>query len=256
MHRLAVAALFLLFALCANAQNPSSDPFAVSLAQQSVAALTGGATITDVTINANVTSVLGTDYETGTATFKAKGPSESRVDLSLAASGIRSDVRSLANGAPSGAWNKNGAASTQYAGHNCWTDAAWFFPAFGALSQTGNSSFIFSYVGQELRGGVTTQHIHVYQYQQSSDVQRLSAMDFYLDPSSFLPLAVAFQLHSDEDMNINIPVEIDFANYQLVNGVQVPFHFQQQLNGSLTLDSTVTGVVFNTGLLDSAFLLP
>ena len=129
MHRLAVVAL-LLTSLCAHAQNPTpSDPSAIKLAQKSVAALTGGNPVSDITLNANLTSIISSDYETGTATFQAKGTSESRVDLNLSNSGTRSDVRNLASGVPSGVWEKNSATSTAYAGHNCYTDATWFFPA-------------------------------------------------------------------------------------------------------------------------------
>jgi hypothetical protein len=231
---------------------PISDPSAITLAQQSVAALTGGVTLSDVTLNANVTSILGPDYESGTAKFKAKGTTESRVDLSLG-SGLRSDARNVANSAPTGAWVKNRGNSTPYADHNCWTDAAWFFPALSSLTQTANPNFIFSYVGQEQNGGMSTQHIRVIQ---PGPFQSVSAMDFYLDPASYLPLSVAFNAHPDNDMNTNIPTEILFANYQTVGGIQVPFHFQRMFNGSMVLDVTVTTANFNTGLQDSLFTLP
>src|SRR5437016_3175072 len=103
MRRLAVALFLLVSVACAVAQvaqsTSLSDPLAVSLAQKSVAALTGGALVTDVTLNANVISILGSDNESGTGTFTAKGLRESRVDLSLSG-GTRSDVRNLANGGP------------------------------------------------------------------------------------------------------------------------------------------------------------
>ena len=90
--------------------------------------------IADVTLNTNVQSVLGSDSESGTATLSAKGTSESRVDLSVSG-GTRSDVRYLVSGYPAGAWSKNSAPSTPYSGQNCWTDAAWFFPALSSLTQ-------------------------------------------------------------------------------------------------------------------------
>jgi hypothetical protein len=253
MFRLAAVFFLFLSVVCAVGQNPpSSDPFAISLAQQSVAALTGSVSVADVTLNANVTSILGADYETGTGTFNAKGTSESRVDLSLA-NGTRSDVRNLTNSAPAGAWAKNGATSTAYADHNCWTDAVWFFPVLSSLTQTANPNFVFSYIGQEQHGGVTTQHIQVYQ---PGPFQSVSTMDFYLDPASYLPLSVAFNAHPDSDMNTNIPTEIWFANYQTVSGIQVPFSLQRMFNGGVVLDVTVTTAVFNTGLPDSLFTLP
>jgi len=235
------------------AQNPpASDQTALTLAAQAVAALTGGNSISDVTLSASVISVFGSAYDDGTGTFVAKGTGESRIDLSLSSSGTRSDVRNTANGTPAGAWAKNGGASTAYAAHNCWTDAAWFFPALSSLTQTTNSNFIFRYIGREQHGGVNTQHIQVYQLGQ---FQAVSTMDFYLDPTSYVPLSVAFNLHPDDDMSRNIPVEALFANYRPVNGFQVPFHFQETLNGSMVLDVTVTNATFNIGVSDGIFSL-
>jgi hypothetical protein len=256
MYRLAVAVSLLISVVCAVGQNsPSSDSFAVSLAQKSVAALTGGVPVADVTLNANVISIFGSDNESGTGTFQAKGIGESRVDLNLSG-GSRSDVRTLTNGAPGGGWKQNGGTSTAYANHNCWTDAAWFFPALSSLTQTANPNFIFKYVGQEQHAGIATQHIRVFQVgQQDSTLQRLSTTDFYLDANSSLPLAVASQAHADGDMNTNIASEVRFANYQAVSGIQVPFHLQRMLNGGVVLDVTVTNAAFNAGLSDSLFSL-
>jgi hypothetical protein len=254
--RLAIALSCLGFASLLSAQSASSvaanDPFAVTLVQQSLAALTGGATISDVTLNANVISILGSDYETGTATFEAKGWGESRVDLNLTG-GTHSDVRNLTNGLPAGAWQQNGGTTTQYPQYNCWTDAAWFFPALSSLAQTTNTKLVFTYIGQEQHAGVNAQHVRVSQ----TLSQGLPAVttDFYLDPNSFLPLAVAFNLHADNDMKRNVPNEIRFANYHAVNGVQVPFHFQRTINNSLVLNVNVTSATFNSNLADGIFSL-
>jgi len=234
---------------------PTSDPQALSLVQQSVGALTRGATISDVTLNANVTSILGSDYETGTGTFQAKGTAESRMNLSLSG-GTRSEVRNLTNGLPSGAWQINTGAVTAFAHHNCFTDAAWFFPALSSLVQNANSTFIFKYVGLEQHGGVNTQHVRVFQVAPNTLFQHLSKMDFFLDPASFLPLAIVAPVHPDLDASTDIPSEIRFANYQSVNGVLVPFHFQRLLNGGVVLDVNVTSATFNTGLSDRIFSLP
>jgi hypothetical protein len=258
MSRLSVTVLLFIFSICAVAQNVStSDPLAVSLAQKSVAALTGGVAVADVTLNANVISILGSDNETGTGTFTAKGLSESRMDLKLSG-GTVSEVRNIANGGPAGAWSKNGAASKPYAGHNTLTDAAWFFPALASITQVGNSSVVLKYIGQEIHGGVNTQHIQIFQVPAAGlpSVQRLSMTDIYLDAATFFPVAVAFKVHPDKDMNTDIPSEVLFANYQAINGVQIPFHFQRMLNGGVILDVTVTNAALNTGLLDSSFILP
>ena len=78
-------------------------------------------------------------------------------------------------------------------------------------------------------------------------------MDFYLDSTTSLPVAVAFKTHADDDMNIDIPIEIRFENYQSVSGVLVPFHIQQV--GSVNLDVVVTSVAINSGLSTTLFSL-
>ena len=259
MYRLIGLVLFSQFAIFTLAQStsqpvPTSDPQAVALAQKSMAALTGGTPITDVTISANVTSLLGSDNQTGTGTFQVKGVNESRIVLNLSETTV-TEVRSFGNGAPKGAWTKNGGTPIPQAGHNTITDSAWFFPALSCLTQFPSSSYVFKYVGQEQHNDANTQHIQVSLLSAVPNVARLSTTDFYLDPLSYLPVAVAFKTHPDEDMNRDIPVEILFANYQPVNGTQVPFHFQKMLNGGVVLDVVVTSAVFNTGLLDSSFTL-
>ncbi len=261
MLRFALSVFLLLNATRALTQNiPAGDPLAVSLALKSVAALTGGVSVSDVTLNATVISILGSDNETGTGTFQAKGTEESRVDLNLGG-GTRTDVRSTANGMPVAAWSKNDSVTpTAYPQHNNWTDAVWFFPPLSSLTQTTNLSFSFSYIGLEQHGGMTVQHIHVFQTTPTAGkdlftAKRLSSMDFYLDPVSYLPLAISFNTHADNDLTIDIPVEIRFAKYQVVNGIQVPFHVQKMLNGGVVLDITVTSAALNSGLSDSSFTL-
>lgn len=258
MSRFGVVLYILTVATTLPAQTqPTSDPTAISLAQKSVMELTGGNAISDITLKGSVISVLGSDYETGTGTFMAKGTADSRVDLTLSG-GRRSDVRNATTGLPGGAWKKNGGRVTAYAQHNCWADAVWFFPTLSSLSQTYNPNYIFKYIGQEQHGGVATQHIRIYQVlpkDLDKVFQRPSTTDVYLDPSSSIPLAIATTLHPDNSMAADISTEVRFANYQITNGVRVPFRFERMLNGTVVLDATVTSVGLNTGLSDNLFNL-
>jgi hypothetical protein len=237
----------------------ASDPVAISAVQNALSSLVGKLPVADVSIDATVVSPSGLDSETGSGTFTAKGLNLSRTQITLS-SATRTDTRNITNGIPAGQWSVNGQPASTYALHNCWTDAAWFFPAFSALAQWSNGNFVWSYVGSERHAGLNTQHLRVVQlYPQDAKsllaVQRLSTTDFYLDPVSFLPLAVVSKVHPDQDMNTDIPVEIRFADYRSVQGVQVPFRVQKLLNGTLLLDLTVTSAVLNSGLQDSAFTL-
>jgi hypothetical protein len=245
-------------AVVSGQQLPPVDAQAIAYAAQAFAALTGPTTIIDVTLTGNVTWTAGSQIQTGTATLLASGTGESRIDLSLVG-GTRTEIRDASTGVPAGKWIVSNEKPGKISFHNCLTDAAWFFPALSSLSQAANPKFIFSYVGPEEHNGVTSQHILSYQLAppslKNSPSPKLSKMDFYLDATSFLPVAVAFNAHTDRDMNTNVPVEIRYGAYQIVDGHSVPFHIQQLLNGTVLLDINITNVSFNTGLTSNLFSL-
>ena len=252
MRSLLLGSILIGIFLCgAQAQNaPASDLQAVALAQQSIAATVGKSVVSDVTLTGNVTW----NGEGGTFKLSALGNGESRMDLTLPA-GTRTEIRDAQTGVPIGAWVSPNTQSGRFAGHNCGTDAAWFFPVLGALAAAPN--VVLTYIGPEIHNGAAVQHLHAYTYQASPTAnswpKKLSAMDFYLDGTTSLPVATMFNVHPDNDANTNLLVEIDFANYQPMNGALVPMHIQRYQQGNLMLDFAVTGVTFNSGLPLSLF---
>jgi hypothetical protein len=225
-----------------------SDPQAVTFATQSIAALTGGTTVTDVTLTGNATRTVGSDVGSGSANFYAKGQYESRLDLNLS-TGSRSEIRNSSNG-PQGEWLGSDGTPSRYASFNCLTDPVWFFPIFSSLASANNQNQILTYIGLETLNGESVQHLH-----SVWSGQQLTAMDFYLDAATFLPVAINFSAHPDNDPVTNTAMQILFSDYQNINGVLVPYHIQELLNGTLLLDFTATSSIVNSGLLDSLFAI-
>lgn len=260
MSRLSTLVSFLIFAtlpsFAATKPRTASNSQALSYAAQAIAALTGGNTINDVTLTGTATWTAGSDTEDGTATFLALGPGESRMDLVLT-SGTRTEIRDAQTGAMLGKWIGPNKSSGMSVFSNCQTDAVWFFPALGSLA--AGSNVILSYIGEETRNGEAVQHVQSYVYQTANvfgsgpTSQQLSTMDFYLDATTFLPSAVTFNVHPDSNAGVNIPVEVDFSNYQVVNGITVPMHIQKYMQGTLLVDVTISSATFNTGIALSTF---
>jgi uncharacterized protein involved in high-affinity Fe2+ transport len=239
----------------ASAQNPtSSNPQAVAYAAQSIAAMTGSTAISDVTLTGSVT---WNGSAAGTATLRALGTGESRMDLVLA-SGTRTEIRDAQTGVQLGRWIAPNNVSGNFAFQNCWTDPVWFFPILGSLAAGPN--VVLSYIGPETRNEGSVQHLQSYTYQPNQpgltpSPQQLSTMDFYLDATTLLPAAVTFNAHPDNNSATNLLIEVDFSNYQTVNGVVVPMHIQKYQQGNLMVDVAVTGALFNTGLPLSIFTI-
>lgn len=270
--------------LSAQQSNPTtrtSDPQAVALAQRSLTALTGGAPVSDVTLTGTVQRIAGSDNETGTASVKGTALGDSRLDLSLPA-GNRSEIRnhaalpllgSLPPLAPTaatqavqraGAWIGPDGVIHGMATHNVMTDATWFFPPSTLARILSSGGYILSYVGPETLNGQSVTHLQVSQplpatmtvpQQVATLMLHLSQMDLYLDSTTLLPVALDFNVHPDNNAGLDIPAEIQFSNYQPVNGVQVPFHVQRYLNNGLVLDLQINNVTFNSGLPGTTFQL-
>jgi hypothetical protein len=245
----------------ATTPSATQDQSAIAIALKSRTTLTGAVQISDVTLTGSVMRTAGSDVGTGTFTLRAVGGSASRMDLSLS-DGISTEIRTLSTGVPQGEWLAPGGVYTAMPLHNCLTDAAWFFPAFTVLSKTSDVSLTVVYVGQETRNDISVQHLH---FAFSGAVQpnnspalddplaTLSSSELYIDSTTFLPVALDFNTHPDNDARANIPVEIVYSNYQTTNGILMPFRIQKFLNGSLFIDFTVQSVALNTGLTSSTF---
>ena len=235
----------------------ASSPQAISLLTQSVAALTGTATVSDVTLSGAARRIAGADDESGSVTVKALARAGIRIDLSLP-SGSRSELRDTSTAEPVGSWS--GADGVQHAisNHNLITDPGWF-PPFALSNLLSAPNAIITYVGPETHDGQAVIHITASQQFPALSgniallMQHLTQTEIFLDPSTNLPVAFAFNTHPDNDAGVDIPVEILFSDYRSMNGAQISFHVEKFLNNSLLLDLQFQSVTLNSGLSASLF---
>jgi hypothetical protein len=292
MHSLKCVLLFFLASLSVSAQQSApgnastspaaNDPQTVALIQRSLAALTGGVPVSDVTLAGTARRIAGSDDETGTATVTAMPGGYSKLSLSFP-SGPRVEIRNpagspLPDSAPAGmlpanpplqpvgAWSGSDGVLHGVATHNVVTDATWFFPAF-TLANILSGNHLLSAIDQETLDGQSVLHISaLQQFTQVAGkdasangvvnlLQHLSQLDIYIDPVTSLPVAFAFNTHPDGDALIDIPVRVQFSGYQVLSGAQVPLHVQKFINNGLALDLTFSNPSLNSGLGASSFQL-
>jgi hypothetical protein len=231
---------------------PANSAQAAALLQGSLSALTGGQQLTDVTLTASARRIAGSDDESGTATLKAIAAGASSMNLSLSA-GARSEIFNASATPPTGSWSGPDAIAHPMAYHNMLTGPFWFFPAFALASSSSAPAAQVSYIGPETHNGQAVQHLTITQSLPASvngdpSYTHLTQLDFFLDSTTFLPAALAFTIHPDNNELLDIPVEIRFTGYTAVNGAQIPFHVQKFINNSLTLDLQLQNASLNTGI--------
>jgi hypothetical protein len=126
------------------------------------------------------------------------------------------------------------------------------------LSAPGMSMVL---VGNESLDGVATIHLSVFRQfpnqslEMANQLQRLSQIEVYLDQTTYLPVALTFNVHPDADAHLDIPIEIRYSDFQQVSGVETPFHIEKFINNSLLLDLTIQSAVVNSGVSASTFPL-
>jgi hypothetical protein len=238
----------------APAGAPQRDPAALTLARLSVQALIDNQGLTDATVQGTANYTAGSDQESGVFTLEVKGNQQSKLVLNLSG-GTRQEIRQV----QAGAWSGPDGQKHPIALHNCWTDASSLLPVFTLQAALTNPQIAALYVGQATVNGVTADHLQLFQVvagqsqKMTTEIQQLSAMEIYLDALSHLPVAVAFSAHPDDNLRLSFPVEVRFSGYQQLGSIQAPARVQKFLQGSLTLDLSVTNVAVNSGIPNSDF---
>jgi hypothetical protein len=256
MKALGLIALGALVAIQAAAQTTAAsaqrDPQALSLLSQSLAAMTKGAVIQDIKLQAHVTRTAGSETDAGPAVLEAAAYNQSNLNYAFT-SGPRTEIR---NGS-AGVWSGPDGQNHPIALHNTWVAAPWFAPALIVQSWIQDSSFSLSYIGPEDRNGEQVQHVRAsHNVSANTQIAALSATDLYLDSRSLLPVALAFDTHPDNDLGLNLPIQVTYGDYQAFGGLQAPARIQSFLQNSLLWDVSVTATSANNGLAASEFLVP
>jgi hypothetical protein len=236
------------------------DPQAITLAQQSLQALVGTTALSDATLQGTANFTAGSDEESGAFTLEFKGDQESKAVLNLSG-GQRQEIRNAQTGGPQGVWIGTDGQKHAMLQHNLLVPAASFFPALVLAEALNDPSIQLAYVGQEMKGDVVVQHVQLWRTIPTglaSDAEiklfeHMTTVDVYLAAANSLPVALDFNAHPDNNEKLDIPVEIQYSDYQKTNGLLLPVRVQKFFNGSLQLDLSIAGVAVNSGIPDSEF---
>ena len=135
-------------------------------------------------------------------------------------------------------------------------------PFLDLLSEVGNPALDILYKGAETLEGNTVYHFlltlrdrtpHVRLLDRSLDEQ----VDFYVDARTLLVLRSVHYRYAENNLDVRIPSVLDFSDYRIVNGVQVPFRITNTVGsrylGLTKSVFTLQAVAFNQGIADSLF---
>lgn len=192
----------------------------------------------------------GGSTDSGSATLLASVDGSSQIQLSLASKGLWIESQSAVSPTMICGWQGND--GVQHSGNlvNCIRPTIWFFPSM--LLQSLNSRQAISAIDLGL-GPVgetgTYRHLNLAFSTFPNQVLEITGaanpVDLGFDPNTLLPAVLAYDVLPDSGGDVLIPIEVHFSNYNLVDGVQVPFLIQRYVNGSLQLEIQVSSAQVN-----------
>jgi len=246
MKQRAFPSSMVLLALIFGAVISAKSQTTQAVLAKAAAAFSQAKPVNGITLNATAEWIAGSDDETGNATLTANADGSYSLRLQLAQSSRTEAQTSFASGQTC-SWSGTDAVSHPVAAQNCMGSMAWFLPAaslFGNLQPSTVSTSVESSTAGAASSFLDIQQQRTPPAAFTSDgaalLTHLSVVDLYLDPASFLPTGLAFNIHPDDNAASDIPVQVIFTNYQTINGVSIPFRIQRYFNGTLQLDLTVT----------------
>jgi hypothetical protein len=193
----------------------------------------------------------GSFNDQGSATLSATATG-SQLQLSLS-SGSRNEAQSGQGTNLACTWAGADGSAHNIDPGNCWRPVLWFLPPLSL-----QPSQLPSYLGAlDLGTGAVGFGAESYRHLQAelvlpnlsdsltSIIMQRSTADVGFDPASLLPAVLAYSIHPDNGAPIDIAVEIHYANYQAINGVQIPFTIQRYINGTLQLEIDITSAQVN-----------
>ena len=291
MSRIAfLAAAFCIVSITASAQqttsNTTSGPQttqAASIIQQSIATMTGGAPVTDVTMTGTTTitksGILAAveaasqpTSESGPITLVATASGKGQ-NTTTTGSGTSVTVQDISQLSPVlGVTGKDGVPHTLQTVSALTPHPGWFYPAL-LLASGQSSAYAASYVGHEVWNGEAVEHIAIWRISGSTSdttaLQRASQHEIYLDSTTLLPVGITYIAHPydsrnpgasfDYQRNLPDPVtEVQFSDYRQVQGREVPLHIRWTMTvmpfdtaSDLVGDIQISSATFNTGVIVS-----
>jgi hypothetical protein len=234
------------------ATSPPRDPQALAAVQKAVAALGGTALtqIQDAAVQGTIQILPTSANQTFSVVWEdawGKGAPSFRRESHVVGS---ASVLVSSNGQP---YDLQGGFTTKLPRHVALSCGAVHLPGIILAAQLNNSGYSFKFVETTTLNGQAAVHI---QSALTTDpvASALTLQDWYFDPNSGLPLRVDYRVANSPDLLNPGVVTMQFANFQSVSGILIPFRLLETgLAGEQDI-VTITSVTLNSGLSPSEFL--
>lgn len=219
----------------------SASVFAQSptIPDQVKTAFTSNVKVGTVTLDGTYVSVEGSLRQQGTAHFAVNGDGTYSFSLSKN-SGAAGEQRKQTDSDMTCTWTDGRGNDHPMDSSNCQTPA-WFLPELPVLLPAkAVPEWSISDQSRDASGIHLTFSSAPVADKKNFRPPAIVAMTMDVSANTFLPSQASFFIHPDHRPNVNIPVKVTYEDYRQVSGVNIPFHVQKFVNGTLVLDVSIS----------------
>jgi hypothetical protein len=234
------ASLLFLSSVSGVAQISSSAPFAIAAAQS---AFSGSTPVHQVTMSGTVNWTAGSLEDSGPITLQASADGSWTVTMNLE-SGVRLESQSSAGSSMACQFQPNASTAAQVGRpDNCRRSLTWFIPPISYQPSLKKGALILQALGSAGAPELKTQlaFVDISAAFANSTIDATTS-NLTLDPNTLLPTTLSFNVFPDTGPSIPIPVRVEFSDYRLTSGAQIPYSIRRYLNGTLLADITINSV--------------
>lgn len=238
-------------------QNPvQRDQQAITILEQTITAGGGQKLLTsihDLIETGTITCYWADQEATGSVTVKSRGARQFRIDADLP-EGRRKTVVNHGSGSLVEVTGRRTPIPPQSAADL----GGMTIPYLLLLAAIKEPTAQINYLGVVTHNGASVHDIRVeqvYTPQQDPTGARgaREAHDIFIDPNSFLVIAISDQIHFHRTGDEGIAHEIQYSNYKPEMGSVIPLTISETVHGVTGMTIQVSQVNFNQGLTDSDF---
>jgi hypothetical protein len=232
--------LLLLPACLGVAQTSSSGPFSLAAAQS---AFSGSKPVHQVTLSGTVNWTAGSLEDSGPVTLQANADGSWTTTMELQ-SGPRLESQTAAGSSMMCQFQANSSKAALVGRlDNCRRSLTWFLPPISFQPSLKPSALTLQALGSAGAPALKTQlafaDISAAFVNSTLDA---TTSNVALDPNTLLPTSLTFNVFPDTGPAIPIPVRVEFSDYRLTSGAQIPYSIKRYLNGTLLADITINSV--------------
>jgi hypothetical protein len=259
MSRLPAVFVICLFALTgfpSQAQDPASSAAGRSILTQSLNASGVGVNVSlAFTANGTITYFWGGEQVQGSATMRAKGHDQFRLDANLP-----EGMRSVALNRRAGDRKDADGKLTGIPYHNTLSMGIPSLPYASIAVALSDPMFTISYLGPVESGGKRLHQVRVVRnYPKERDPEGvlagLSRTDYFVDTQTFLVSKTEDATHPIETVTENYSREVELEGYTAMSGVAVPTMVREKVGGQTIWEFRLSSIAFDTSHTDADFSL-